>query len=346
MGRALWRLLRAIPGPAPAIRQALDGADGETLVRDAARHGLAGALRHALDEAGAALPKPAGDALALQVLAGAAAAMKVKRLLFSSLDALEAKGVRPVLLKGVGLGARLYPGPFLRPTSDVDLLVAARELPAARAALRGLGLSPKADSDDFYPEAYRHHEAFAGPQGLVEVHFRLMANWGEVWDSAALLERAVAGRLDGRAVRYLCPEDELVYLALHAANHLLGRVGWLYDLKLFVLAYPALDWARVVATAKEARLSGPAFYALDAAHRRVGAAVSGRALDELAPSLLRVAAARRLFSEERLLDGFLTEHKAVWAAAKLLLANRPPRVALFALRRLVWNARRARFQGG
>jgi hypothetical protein len=335
-----------MPGPPFALRAAVADADLETLVRDASRHGLAGSLRHALDKAGVALPLPARDALAHQALAGTAAAMRVKRLLFKALDALEAQGVRPVLLKGYGLGSRLYAAPTLRPSSDVDLLVAPKELAAARAGLAALGLSPKADSDDFYPKAYQHHEAFAGPAGLVELHFRLMANWGEVWDSAALRRRSVEGALDGREVRYLRPEDELVYLALHAANHLLGRVGWLFDLKLFVLAYPALDWQRVQATAKEARMKGPAFYALDAAQRLVNAAIPAETLNSLAPASAKVAAARRLFSEARLLDGYLAEHKRVWAGAKFLLADSPAKVALFAARRLVWNARRDWLPGG
>ena len=340
------RLLRAVPGPAEGLKAALAGADLDAVVRDAARHGLAGVLRHALAEAGVGLPKAAEEALAHQALAGAAGAMKVKRLLFLALDALEGQGLRPVLLKGYALAARIYPEPLLRPASDVDLLLAPGDLGAARSALQGLGLSPKPDSDDFYPKAYRHHEAFAGPAGLVEVHFRPMACWGVVWDSAALLKHAVLGELDGREVRFLRPEDELAYLALHAANHLLGRLGWLYDLKLFVRAYPALDWARVVAAALEPGLGGPAFYALDAAQRLVGADLDARALEALKPSPLRVAAARALFSEERLLDGFLAAHKGVWAAAKLLLADSPPRVALFALQRLVWNTRRRRLLGG
>ena len=54
-----------------------------------------------------------------------------------------------------------------------------------------------------------------------------------------------------------------------------------------------------------------------------------------------MAASRRLFLAQRLIEGYLGEHKGVWAAAKLLLEGRPDLVALFALRRLKWNARLA-----
>ena len=168
-----------------------------------------------------------------------------------------------------------------------------------------------------------------------------MANWGATWEATRVLGRASSSSLEGMAVRYLCPEDELVYLARHAANHMLGRVGWLYDLKLHLRAHPTLDWQRVVAVAKEAGMPGPAFYALDAARRLVAAEVPPAALDALAPSRVAVTAARRLFSEEHLVAGYLADHKPLWAAAKVLLADRPSQVVLFAARRLVWNARRA-----
>ncbi|MHB8879835.1 MAG: nucleotidyltransferase family protein, partial [Myxococcaceae bacterium] len=145
---------------------ALDSADFAALARDASRHGLAAVTRNALVAAGVELPKTANEALRHQVLAGSAGAMKVKRLLLRALDGLQAVGVRPVLLKGFALASRIYPDPFLRPTSDVDLLLAPEELELACSVMPSLGLSPKLDSDDFYPSAYQHHRTFAGPPGM------------------------------------------------------------------------------------------------------------------------------------------------------------------------------------
>ena len=98
------------------------------------------------------------------------------------------------------------------------------------------------------------------------------------------------------------------------------------------MAYPSLDWSRVVETAREARLPGPTFYAFDASRRLLGAGIPEAVLEELAPSRLAVAASRRLFSAQRLIEGYLGEHKGV---------SGPDLVALFALRRLKWNARLA-----
>ncbi len=334
--KVLLEWLRTYPGPVDLG----DSGAADELVRDATRHGLAGLLRHQVAEAGLSLPPEAARSLGVQAMAWEVAAVKVKTLLFRALKALEARGVRPVLLKGYGLAARVYPRPLLRATSDVDLLVAPSELEEARLAMLSLGLSPEPDADEYYPPQYRHHLAFGSRAGLVEVHFRPMANWGLPWDGDLLLARARRGTLDGREVRFLCPEDELVYLALHAAAHMLTRVGWLYDLKLLVNAHPALEWKRVVSVARdEARLPAATFYAFDAARRAVGAAFPEDVMAALAPPRVAVAAARRVFSDQHLVDGYLTGHKKVWAAAKLVLADSPARVGLFALRRLVWNAR-------
>ncbi len=318
---------------------ARDSAALQTVAAESVKHGLGAVVLDGLVRANVPLAKAAAETLRLDVMTMVGTTVKVKRLLGRANEALRARGVRPVLLKGIGLGARLYGDPLRRPTSDVDLLVAPEEMAASRAALEPLGLGPKAESDDYYPRAWRHHEAFEGPSGLVELHFRLMANWGATWDAGRVLARAVPARLGELEVRYLCPEDELVYLALHAANHMLSRLGWLFDVKLFVRAYPHLDWSRVVAVAREARLPSPAFYALDAANRLVDAQVPAWVLSALAPAPLLVTAAREVFSEDHLLTAYLDHHKGVWAAAKVLLADQPARVALFAAQRLVWNAR-------
>src|SRR5438067_6059748 len=55
------------------------------------------------------------------------------------LDALAARGVVPLIVKGTALAYSLYDEPEQRPRADTDLLLAAGELDAARDAFRGLG---------------------------------------------------------------------------------------------------------------------------------------------------------------------------------------------------------------
>ena len=72
---ALFRLLRACPGSPDVIAAAMHGAAAGALVADAARHGLSGLVRHALDEARVPLPPEPRQALHRQAMGMAAAAL-------------------------------------------------------------------------------------------------------------------------------------------------------------------------------------------------------------------------------------------------------------------------------
>ena len=327
---SLLTLLKAWPdapaGPAPTEPESADA-----LVKDAVRHGLAGFVEHALARADWTLPNAARALLRRESLSGAARGMRVRALLFRSVEALGAAGVVPVLLKGYGLARRLYPEPLQRATTDVDLLVARAQVLCSVHALQGLGLTTKAvsaDRDD------THHVELTGPEGLVELHYRALAGYGQALEGDALVARAEDAELDGQRVRFLGAEDEAVYLALHASNHLLQRLAWLFDLKLLARARPTLDWDGVVTRARQTGLPHLVWYAWDAARRLLDAPVPERVLQALAPPLWQRALATRLFSGPRLLDAELARNKPAWVAAKLALAPRARPMVRYALRRL------------
>ncbi|WP_426757135.1 nucleotidyltransferase family protein [Myxococcus sp. Y35] len=338
---ALHALLRAWPD-APA-RAAPEGAEADGLVRTAVRHGLVGFVEHAVSRAGWALPDAAQTSLRRESLGNAARVLRVKALLLRSLDALGPVGQVPVLLKGYGLALRLYPDPLLRATTDVDLLVARADVGAAAQALSRVGLSARRDDGARHGEEDAHHLELAGTAGLVELHFRALAGWGEALEGDALLARAEAGSVDGRAVRWLRPEDEAVYLALHASNHALQRLAWLFDLKLLAQSGTGLDWRAVVEQARSTAFPHAAWYAWEAARRLLDAPVPDAVLAALAPPRWQQALARRFFSDARLLRASLLDSRPGWLAAKLMLAPRMGSVARYGARR-VRNAVRAGFR--
>jgi hypothetical protein len=307
--------------------------EAEAFVRAAARHGLAGFAAHASERAGWALPAGARELLRRESQSSAARAIRVHALLLRSLDALAAVGVVPVVLKGTALARRLYPEPFHRATTDVDLLVAGAQVEASSRALEGLGLKRAAEKPVHGGE-HSHHLEFEGSAGLVELHFRALVGYGQALEADALVAHAEEAELDGRRVRYLRAEEELVYLALHASNHLLQRLAWLLDLKLLVLAHPRLSWQRVVEVARATALPHVAWYALEAASRMMATPVPPEVLSELAPPRWQRLLASRFFSEARLLGTVLMERRAEWAAAKLLLAPRAGPMARYTLWRL------------
>ena len=335
---ALLEVLRAWP---EAPRDAMP-TDMAALVHAAARHGLAGFVQHALGRSGWTVDEPVRTSLRREALAQAARGMRVKALLVRSLDALAAVGVVPVLLKGYGLGLRLYPEPLQRATTDVDLLVTDAEVDGASGALVGLGLKPLGEAAAAHAREHEHHLTFTGLAGMVELHFRALVGYGQTLEAEALLARAEEAVLEGRRVRYLRAEDELVYLAIHASNHLLQRLAWLFDLKL--LALSGLDWRAMVERAQETGLPHVAWYGWEATRRLLDAPVPAKVLEELAPPRWQRVLAGRFFSDGRLLGAELARSKPAWVAAKLLLAPRAGAMARYALRR-VRNAARVRLRG-
>ncbi|MBI5478152.1 MAG: nucleotidyltransferase family protein [Deltaproteobacteria bacterium] len=247
-------MLARLPAPGPSLAALTPGLDWEALVRSAARHGVSALIADALAEAGVTPPPVPAAALADDARRLVAQGLKLKRLTHTVLGAFSARGVVPIALKGYGLALRLYPRqPLARPATDVDILVAPEQLRAVEDALRSLGLARVEDMSlaDVFEE--HHHLSFSGPRGLVEVHFRLFSGFGgAAFDDRALAARSWTGSIDGRPARYLAPEDELVYLATHAANHAFLRASWLVDLQRFLAHHPALDWAEMAARAERA----------------------------------------------------------------------------------------------
>ncbi|MFZ5470299.1 MAG: nucleotidyltransferase domain-containing protein [Myxococcota bacterium] len=345
-------LLTVLRVPPDELPQAPGSFDGGELVRAAERHGLSGLVMRALENVPLtpALSQREREVLRKHALAIAATGMKLRRLLFQALDALGEEGITPVLLKGYGFASRYWPEPLLRPCSDVDLLVDEHELPAATRVAMKLGLTRHDDPGEDDPFAHHHHLGFHGPAGLLELHFRPIAGFGSAMERA----RTVEGTLEGRKVRYLTPEDELVYLGAHAAQHCFLRLGWLVDLK-FLLGRP-LNEQRVVELAQEVGMSGAVFAALTALQTALHFPVPWRLMDGLSPSRWRNILVAAAFTEERLVSASLAQKKLPAFAVRTLLADSLPNMArhsaegaLRALRRAM-SARhgkhRARFLRG
>ncbi|MFN0064580.1 MAG: nucleotidyltransferase family protein [Myxococcaceae bacterium] len=302
---ALLSLLRVLPPKNETGAHILANASAPTLATEARRHGLSAVLQDALERSGVTWRSEHQDALRRDSFAVIANGLRVRALLFSTLDVLAKVDVFPVLLKGYGFGLRYYPDPLFRPTFDVDLLIGENDWVRADRALQELGLRPPERAAVLYHRQHHHHVHYGGAPGSVELHFRPFTGLGGALNASGYLERAREGRIEGRAVRYLSPTDECRYLALHAAGHLFARLSWLYDLKL-LLAQTPVDWDAMAHESQRdglARATGIAFHVLE------------RALDvrteanRFRTSKTSPAWVDRAFSDERL-------EKSAWANSK------------------------------
>jgi len=255
---ALVRLLRTLPGPDAGFARAWSTLDDPVALLGLARaHALEGPLRGALaglpQEAPAPLPQPPGREAAEARLRHA----WTRAALDEASAALDEAKLRHVVLKGPLLAEDLYSDPGQRVSLDLDLLVAPADLELALSALLELGYFSENGPHATYSRAHHVHLHLArADRPLVELHFRAFRGFGIELAAEPLLARSLPRPGAAGSLRVLEPHDRFVYLALHAAGHLLERLGWLYDLKLFLAKVP-LDPTLVAARAEELG-AGPA----------------------------------------------------------------------------------------
>ncbi len=150
--------------------------------------------------------------------------------------ALQAASIQCVPLKGPVLAARVYPEPCSRAFTDLDWLIPREATSEAIGALRAMGYRLLSERWHQAELRWSHDVALRHPTlPQVELHFEASRGFGRPLPSEPLLARALpyehprAGKL-----RVLSGEDELLYLAVHAASHGFSRLGWLLDMKLLL----------------------------------------------------------------------------------------------------------------
>ncbi|MBI3556692.1 MAG: nucleotidyltransferase family protein [Deltaproteobacteria bacterium] len=151
------------------------------------------------------------------------------------LSALEAYGLRAVVLKGFVLARRYYARPEQRPFHDLDLLFPATQRQAVESFFEGNGFRRSSGSYKFEANAHKvEFTSLANPALVVECHFQL--GYGK-FALAGACERAVSTKLSTSGseakVWHLAAEDEYLFLVFHAAiQHRFQKLGWLLDLAL------------------------------------------------------------------------------------------------------------------
>jgi hypothetical protein len=214
-----------------------------------------------------------------------------------SVSLLSSAGIDPLALKGLALARRLYPSPAMRHCMDIDLLVPPEEFDRASAALRAAGYASETGVSASYLRRYGHHLTFTRAGSVpVELHFQSYAGFGVVLPAHMLLARARPMPLsDSVSVKIPAPEDEFLYLAVHAAGHSFVRLVWLYDLKMLLRRHPVFAWDELYRRAADLHVLTVVDYAVRVLRRWM--------LGGAAPAALGLGARVR----ERLADRLLPE---------------------------------------
>lgn len=238
--------------------------------------------------------------------------------LFQATEQLHRRQVDFLLLKGIVLGALLYPDPALRPSADLDILVPATQVASARQALEdlGYGLQPGRQLDFQLAHSYDLpyvRQTSSGQGMLLELHWSLAEPELFDLDIASLWPRAQAFEYNGHSLPSLSLEDILFHLAIHIRKHRYVGLRWLVDVSEMLRSFGAgLSWPYLLALAQRTGARTLLYMTLQLAHDVMDAPVPQQVLDTLRPSRLRRFLLRP-FVDAQNLTRIIHEDSAEWS---------------------------------
>jgi len=208
-------------------------------------------------------------------------------------DRLQRESIPAIVLKGPVLGRKLYGDAMLRPSKDIDLLIAPDCLAKAHRLMLQSGYRCKTPFSDFSsPTLTRalirtnHHFEYQGVEKpvLIELHWRLNSKYFLRYAKRRIdPQHCPAARIGSTPVRHLESVENLLYLCVHGAFHGWFRLRWLMDFALQLRETEPDAWSRVIREAQEEDVSHLLMPAVLLAHSLLGVSVP-LSVERLLPS--------------------------------------------------------------
>ena len=161
---------------------------------------------------------------------------------------LEENGIEALAFKGPTLAQQAYGDITLRQFGDLDILVSEKEAVAAGTLLSENGYRPVSSIKALENRTclrvmndlgFRHEDSGV----LVELHWRLFRERiGRHLGFMQIGENSCTVTINGRTVRKLSPEMQLVYLCLHGSKHAWERLEWICDIDRLLRSQTEIDW--------------------------------------------------------------------------------------------------------
>ena len=197
-------------------------------------------------------------------------------------------GTRALLLKGNALGLWLYPQPYLRVTSDIDLLFASREdADAAARALAAIGYVLEFSPGSMTYEMKCKLMVGGVSQCELDLHSRLLnaPAYAEVFSFEELWTKSIALPGMEASTRGLVLEHALAHACLNRALDMQvgvpDKLKLLYDIHLLVGRMDDRVWSGFVAMLRGKRIGGICLRTIEDTKAAFASAVPDHALDAL-----------------------------------------------------------------
>ena len=243
----------------------MDQCDSRVFLRACDYHGV-GPLLWRLLKANAG-SNSVTDALQSATLKATIEELVRRRAIETVLNALAARGIAPLVMKGTALAYTLYPAPELRSRSDTDILIEKNVLAQAVAVFTDLGYtqSNAVGGDLISSELLFAKQDEFGVAHQFDLHWRI-SNFhvlNEFFHFAELSAASMPISALGVQARGLGAAHALVLACMHRLSHRQApyyadgvahfdsdRLIWLYDIHLLCHELTEAQWATVIEIAR------------------------------------------------------------------------------------------------
>lgn len=258
LGAALIELSMSVVDPPHAkdrLWHNLSGRSWHSIADLASQHGLSPLLNAGISERHVALPPSVGLELQRRSRVSSLRNVHAIKQVEDLLVVLNAAGITPVILKGLLFAAKTYPSPGMRPFSDIDFLIARKELTKAAEVALDLGYTIRRAERGHDVEWWlknHNHLAFQPVSGLcVEFHWNLMPPCCPVQlDLEGMRSRSEKIPFGAGCAIAFAPEDQVLYLAIHASKHQFRvPLRCFMDLAALLRASNRINWDSILQSA-------------------------------------------------------------------------------------------------
>jgi len=205
-------------------------------------------------------------------------------------EAMAARGVPVIPIKGVALAASVYGDLTLRDFNDMDLLVPEHAIADAQAVLLDAGYERRDRSSA--PGAMDQKD---GPYYVFikkRMLFRVDLQWTIAeqnfmfqLDRPNFWKHRVPLAMANTTVQGLAPEDLLIVLCVHGSKHVWEELKWVCDVAELLRSHRHLDWERIYLNASAWRCRRLVSMGLSLAHRLLDAPLPGAVLARFSDDL-------------------------------------------------------------